>query len=664
MAINANVEKTNPLGFLTYDADGPGRSTSEQMGALTGLAGVDVREYGEAVGQGVEETDTDAFVATIAEATARGDVTGFYPTVQAPSGYQWLIGDPLVLGKVPFNIGGRLTYSGTGTAMTYSGDRQECWISELRRASVPSGAEWDDIDICGLHLHTVRESLIKVGSINNFSVGLKLGGRGPNMGNVAYNTIIIGSIYVWQTAILFDHQGAPWTPSTAYEVGDLHQNKSNGAAGYICTTAGTSASSGDGPIGTGTGIEDGTVAWDYIGGTINTWVNDNRLIGPNCQLTSAGPTDRPTYAVHGNGNFSGNANRFYGLGVQASPSGQTICVKSNLQSFFFSDFRNEDVQQMYEFTGKANGCKIECGAVEKINGTVISTLTAKSMPHRVYRKGAMSPRLELSGNAAVASDDSGNAVTRYPFFFMSTEGVLSATTTQNVRQAPTGVETPGSRKLAIMIPVTIGDGVQITCANAAGRIRIAAYDASKTLITDEWLTVPATTFTGSIYANGSDAANISRSVYVQNAGIAFIAVSVDNMRGMSIERLMGEEVINLEPLAGVPKELAAAGIPTVDGNFYPLSQRIMNSAPASSQPQGWVATVEGYTAATEWAISTAYTVGQYRHNDGGKVYVCVTSGTSAGSGGPTGTGAAITDGTAVWDYVGVRQVFLAMPSYA
>ncbi len=51
-----------------------------------------------------------------------------------------------------------------------------------------------------------------------------------------------------------------------------------------------------------------------------------------------------------------------------------------------------------------------------------------------------------------------------------------------------------------------------------------------------------------------------------------------------------------------------------------------------------------------WAISTAYTVGQRRVN-GGNLYEVITAGTSAGSGGPSGTGSDITDGTVHWKYV-------------
>jgi hypothetical protein len=51
-----------------------------------------------------------------------------------------------------------------------------------------------------------------------------------------------------------------------------------------------------------------------------------------------------------------------------------------------------------------------------------------------------------------------------------------------------------------------------------------------------------------------------------------------------------------------------------------------------------------------WQASTAYVIGDVVINDDGKVYTCDTDGTSASSGGPTGTGSNIADGTTRWDY--------------
>jgi len=61
-----------------------------------------------------------------------------------------------------------------------------------------------------------------------------------------------------------------------------------------------------------------------------------------------------------------------------------------------------------------------------------------------------------------------------------------------------------------------------------------------------------------------------------------------------------------------------------------------------------------------WTATHAYvaTVGARSvvTNDGGRTYICITSGTSAGSGGPTGTGTDITDGGAHWRYLGAPLV--------
>ncbi|WP_289152512.1 hypothetical protein [uncultured Salipiger sp.] len=51
-----------------------------------------------------------------------------------------------------------------------------------------------------------------------------------------------------------------------------------------------------------------------------------------------------------------------------------------------------------------------------------------------------------------------------------------------------------------------------------------------------------------------------------------------------------------------------------------------------------------------------YAAGDFVQNDGGKVYMAATGGTSAASGGPTGTGEGISDGSVVWDYVPYRGV--------
>lgn len=57
------------------------------------------------------------------------------------------------------------------------------------------------------------------------------------------------------------------------------------------------------------------------------------------------------------------------------------------------------------------------------------------------------------------------------------------------------------------------------------------------------------------------------------------------------------------------------------------------------------------TLLTSWAPLTAYSVGDQRTN-GGSVYQVSVAGTSAASGGPSGTGDAIVDGTVTWRFAG------------
>lgn len=55
--------------------------------------------------------------------------------------------------------------------------------------------------------------------------------------------------------------------------------------------------------------------------------------------------------------------------------------------------------------------------------------------------------------------------------------------------------------------------------------------------------------------------------------------------------------------------------------------------------------------ASAWLASTAYATGDLVINDSGKLYRATAGGTSASSGGPTGTGGSITDSGVTWQYI-------------
>ena len=101
-------------------------------------------------------------------------------------------------------------------------------------------------------------------------------------------------------------------------------------------------------------------------------------------------------------------------------------------------------------------------------------------------------------------------------------------------------------------------------------------------------------------------------------------------------------------LSGFPKSSAASAGGRV------AAARIRNAS-AVDQITGLTVGM----SATAWAASTAYAVGNLRANGAG-VYRVTVAGTSAASGGPTGTGSAITDGSVTWEYLALSSADLIL----
>ena len=101
------------------------------------------------------------------------------------------------------------------------------------------------------------------------------------------------------------------------------------------------------------------------------------------------------------------------------------------------------------------------------------------------------------------------------------------------------------------------------------------------------------------------------------------------------------------------------GTPTYSGGYQSAAANFTSSTVtpsangtanfARSFESNGTTVVADFTIQAPWQASTPVIVGQYVTN-GGNSYVCTTAGTTAASGGPTGTGTGIADGTAVWNY--------------
>lgn len=66
--------------------------------------------------------------------------------------------------------------------------------------------------------------------------------------------------------------------------------------------------------------------------------------------------------------------------------------------------------------------------------------------------------------------------------------------------------------------------------------------------------------------------------------------------------------------------------------------------------------IADFSVGQAWSASNAFAVNQYCTN-GGNTYQATAAGTSAASGGPSGTTSSITDGTVTWKYIGAGQLF-------
>lgn len=99
--------------------------------------------------------------------------------------------------------------------------------------------------------------------------------------------------------------------------------------------------------------------------------------------------------------------------------------------------------------------------------------------------------------------------------------------------------------------------------------------------------------------------------------------------------------------------------------YYSRGSIVYNQSATSGVTAGWQCSAAGWLCPA-WVGSTAYaTPGMLVTNDLGKVYELTTPGTSASSGGPTGTTATwdgITDGTCKWRYIGTLATFTALPN--
>lgn len=111
-------------------------------------------------------------------------------------------------------------------------------------------------------------------------------------------------------------------------------------------------------------------------------------------------------------------------------------------------------------------------------------------------------------------------------------------------------------------------------------------------------------------------------------------------------------------LAGFPKAVAAL---VASSYATPVTSGRLKRQNTNPVKTGLTVGLKA-TAAPAWAASTTYAIGDTRTNGANQYRVTAQTGPSAGSGGPTGTGASITDGGVTWAYLAPANAAIQLSS--
>jgi hypothetical protein len=247
------------------------------------------------------------------------------------------------------------------------------------------------------------------------------------------------------------------------------------------------------------------------------------------------------------------------------------------------------------------------------------------------------------------------------------------------RRRSVNIETGGNRSVGFFAKTNGGESFIVSgqwepgCTGVCG---VACYDANFVRLTNVSATYPDAKDFGTELGNlgyirySSDFGGCYRQssptdyfMFTLSSAVKYIRVFATGCFITSLRlRRLSHEFKPLQVFSGLDTN-DAVHYATVNPDtglvgVYARGDVAYNAAATSGQPSYWQCTTAGRLAPA-WVNSTAYAVGVLVLNDTNKIYECVTAGTSAGSGGPTGTGSAITDGTVVWSYLAPKAVFSA-----
>lgn len=520
-------------------------------------------------------------------------------------------------------------------------------------------AEWP-CPFSAVQLVNVQKSHIETISLKGCTAGLHL--LATDVGATAYNNIYLGihennkfPIYISSSGPASSGRG--WVNENKFFGGALEERSTTFGLGEVY------------------GI---VFSWNKRSGAGASYrgQNQNHFFGPCFELAGGDPAAVDRFPVLHDG--AGSYNRIYGARVEGCRGP-------------FALFDGIDglrlINNVYEasFTTPSLAGVIE--GIREINGAGANIFRGSSMSQQVAQDASI-----VDFGSLVSGYDATSVVIQAPAFFMTNAGAVPVA---NVSNAGFELLADGT----LIVPNTFAVGVTIDTTRVKrwvikpgcrgsfqGRLILVCKDANGSSLTSAGAGHPYVIMSstlnqvanfGGCYSYGGDQS--SSELYTFGPDVAYVHVMIGggtnpaHVQSLGLTGLCDIEDGDGNDMRSSARLIAqtapggrVAAIKPDTGcvhGVYKRGETIGNAVAAVGAAAGWVPITNavGYLAKA-WAINTSYTVlGTLRAN-GANVYELTTAGTSAASGGPTGTGSGITDNTAVWRYVGPKAIFGTLPN--
>lgn len=402
---------------------------------------------------------------------------------------------------------------------------------------------------------------------------------------------------------------AAWAASTAYVVGDIRKN---GTSVYRCITAGTSASSG-GPLTLSSDITDGTAHW-----------------------ATMYPQHRQpiyTYQFWVDAFARGRVRHAYECGYLGTDAG---ALKVNVIAGG-SGYVAPTIS--WSSGGTTGTVQMSGGVITGVTITNPGYLNPSVQPVIADGSGTGAIVRQViggSGTFGVGGDDTYGMVARLADVLAS--GVATIAILGGINDIVTYGTSAANviANLKTIYDTLLKAGRAVVAVPILPRASLTTAQAVAIATVNRWIRA---------YCGGEVWANTLR---LRGARLADPSPYIGNPTSAVYAAQTGMLTDGTHPGIAGAMWLGAAIWGAIQGIIGPANV----TSPKHSCPDGVEATlnprgnlIEGYP----WRASTAFIVGDLCSN-GGNVYYCSTAGTSASSGGPSGTTTA-SDGTVTWTYV-------------